>query len=242
MGGSQAARRERHVHRRVRVLRHDRRVAPREGPADRGRRRARELLIDLGREARTARLGAGLSQGSVARAAATSGSSVSRLERGRAPRASIERVATVLAVVGLELSVRAYPAGAPIRDAAHVRLLARFRARIGPGWQWRPEVPIGGSGDLRAWDGVLRRDGRVVAVEAETRLHDVQALLRRIAAKRRDGAADRLVLVVADTRSNRDVVRVARAEFLAAFPGGGRISWQALGAGLSPPEDALVLV
>jgi hypothetical protein len=154
---------------------------------------------------------------------------VSRIERGRSPRVStervsIERVATVLAVVGLDLGARAYPAGPPIRDVAHLRLLARFRARIGPSWRWRPEVPIGGTGDLRTWDGVLVRAGQVIAIEAEIRLHDVQALLRRIAAKRRDGAADRLVLVVADTRTYadirtyREVVRAARPEFGAAFP------------------------
>jgi len=230
------------VHSWISGPRHDPRVASREGPADRGRRRARELLVDLGREARNARLGAGLSQGSVARAAATSRSSVSRIERGRAPRASVDRVTTVLAVVGLDLGARAYPAGPPIRDVAHLRLLARFRARIGPSWRWRPEVPIGGTGDLRAWDGVLVRDGRVVAIEAETRLHDVQALLRRVAAKRRDGAADRLVLVVADTRANREVAQVARPEFVAAFPADARSAWLALAAGLPPPDDALVLV
>ncbi len=189
-----------------------------------------------------ARVGSGLSQASVARAARTSRSSVSRIESGRAPRASVERLSTVLAAVGLDLAVRAYPAGPPVRDAAHVRLLARFRERIGPGWRWRPEVPMGASGDLRAWDGVLFRDGRVVAIEAETRLRDVQALLRRVAAKRRDGAADRLVLVVADTRTNREVVHAARLEFVAAFPADARTAWSALAAGRSPPDDALLLV
>lgn len=202
----------------------------------------RELLVDMGREARNARLEAGLSQRSVARAAAMSRSSVSRIERGRAPHASLERMAIVLAVVGLELGARAYPAGPPIRDVAHLRLLARFRTRIGPGWRWRPEVPIGGTGDLRAWDGVLVRGGEVIAIEAETRLHDVQALLRRIAAKRRDGAAGRLVLVVADTRTNRQAVRAARPEFVATFPADARSTWPALVAGLPPPDDALVLV
>jgi hypothetical protein len=82
----------------------------------------------------------------------------------------------------------------------------------------------------------------VVAIEAETRLHDVQALLRRMAAKRRDGAADRLVLVVADTRTNRDVVRIARGEFLAVFPADARSTWSALGDGLPPTDDGMVLV
>jgi hypothetical protein len=170
---------------------------------------------------------------------------VSRIERGRSPRVStervsIERVATVLAVVGLDLGARAYPAGPPIRDVAHLRLLARFRARIGPSWRWRPEVPIGGTGDLREWDGVLVRAGQVIAIEAEIRLHDVQALFRRIAAKRRDGAADRLVLVVADIRTYREVVRAARPEFGAAFPADAWSTWPALVAGLPPPDDALV--
>ena len=97
-------------------------------------------------------------------------------------------------------------------------------------------------GDQPAWDGVLVGNGRVVAVEAETRLHDVQALLRRMAAKRRDSAVSCLVLVVADTRTNRDVVRVARGEFLAVFPADTRSTWTALGDGLPPPDDGLVLV
>ena len=183
-----ASRRGMPVHRPISAVRHDRRVASRESPVDRGRRRARELLVDIGREAMNARLGAGLSQDSVARAARTSRSSMSRIEGGRAPRVSVERVSNVLVAVGMDLALRAYPAGPPVRDAAHIRLLARFRERIGPGWRWRPEVPIGAPGELRAWDGVLVRDGCVVAIEAETRLRDVQALLRRLAVKRRDGA------------------------------------------------------
>jgi hypothetical protein len=154
----------------------------------------------------------------------------------------MERIVTVLAVVGLDLGARAYPAGPPVRDLAHLRLLARFRERIGTSWQWRPEVAIGSVGDARAWDGVLTRDGRVVAVEAETRLHDVQALLRRVGSKRRSGAVDRLVLVVADTRANREIVRVARPELVATFPADARRAWPALVAGILPPDDALLLV
>jgi hypothetical protein len=50
------------------------------------------------------------------------------------------------------------------------------------------------------------------------------------------------VLVVADTRTNREVVRVARIEFVAAFPADARIAWPALAAGVPPPQDALILV
>jgi hypothetical protein len=50
------------------------------------------------------------------------------------------------------------------------------------------------------------------------------------------------VLVVADTRSNRDVVRIARGEFLAVFPADARNTWSALGDGLPPTDDGIVLV
>jgi putative N-acetylmannosamine-6-phosphate epimerase len=41
-------------------------------------------------------------------------------------------------------------------------------------------------GDRRAWDAVLLIGTAQIAVEAETRPRDVQALQRRIALKRRD--------------------------------------------------------
>ena len=69
--------------------------------------------------------------------------------------------------------------------------------------------------DQRAWDAVITTvaqagDGRprrcLIGVEAETRLRDLQALQRRLALKRRDGGVDRVILLVADTRSNRAIL------------------------------------
>jgi hypothetical protein len=112
-------------------------------------------------------------------------------------------LSVMLAVVGLDLSVRAYPGGPPLRDDAHRQLLIRFRALLPPGTAWRTEVPLPLPGDQRAWDALMTLWGRRVGVEAEMRPTDVQALERKLTLKLRDGGVDRLVLVLADTRSNR---------------------------------------
>ncbi len=82
----------------------------------------------------------------------------------------------------------------------------------------------------------------IVHSDAEARLGDVQALLRRTALKRRDGGVARLILLVADTRHNRAVLRAAAAEFAAAFPADPRQAHACLRKGIDPGADALILV
>jgi transcriptional regulator with XRE-family HTH domain len=178
-----------------------------ERASDRGRYQASRLVSELGSELREARLAAGVSQAAVGRAAGVSHSAVSRLERGTAPYVSLRRLAVVASVVGLRLSVRAYPAGLPLRDAAQISLLNRLRRLIAPSLGWTTEVPLAIAGDLRAWDAAIHGDGWSAYVDAETRLRDAQALERRIALKRRDTATDRVILLVADTRTNRLILR-----------------------------------
>ncbi len=211
-------------------------------PIDRGTARARSIVHDLGREIREARLDRGLTQEDVARAARMSGPQVSRIERGAARAVSVDQLARLLAVVGLELSARAYPAGAPLRDAAHVALLSRLRRGLDRSLGWRTEVPLPIPGDGRAWDAVIAGPGWTVGVEAETRPRDVQAAIRRISLKQRDGRVDSLLFVVADTRHGRDFVRGAGDDLRARFPIDGRRTLHRLGAGLQPEGDALVLL
>jgi transcriptional regulator with XRE-family HTH domain len=154
--------------------------------SDIGSVKARTIAVEMGRELRQARLDHGLSQAVVAKAARSSRSQVGRIEAACAPRVSLTEIARLLAVVGLELSARAFPAGPPIRDAAHRALIERFRARVAPTIAWRFEVPVGEAGDQRAWDAVLLVGLAKLAVEAETRPRDVQALQRRMALKRRE--------------------------------------------------------
>lgn len=217
-------------------------MGSRERAVDIGAARAREILARLMAEARAARLGAGLGQDDVAAALGLSRSQYSRMERGLSPDVSIDRAARLFAVLGQELSVRAFPAGDPIRDIAHAALLERLHARCHRSFRWQTEVPLPIPGDLRAWDATAGCPTCRIGVEAETRLRDIQALDRRLAIKERDGAMDRLVLVVLDSRSNRQVIR-AHGDILAGrFPVPGLRALELLGAGADPGGNALVLL
>lgn len=201
------------------------------------------MLIDLGREIRQARLEHSLSQAVVGRAAKTSRSQVSRIERAVAPGASVLELARLLAVVGLELSARAYPAGPPLRDVAHLKLIARFRALVAPRVAWRFEVPIGIVGDPWAWDAVMLIEGIELGLEAETRPNDVQSLQRRLALKRCDDPGiSNVVLLLANTPHNRNLVRDHAEALRADFPIPGEEILRALASGCDPRGSGVVLV
>lgn len=107
------------------------------------------------RELREGRLDRGLGGGDVARAVGISPAQYSRIERGLTDSLSITQASTMLAVVGLELSVRAYPAGEPLRDVAHAALIGRFRASLHSSLPLQTEVPFPSPEDRRAWDVVV---------------------------------------------------------------------------------------
>jgi transcriptional regulator with XRE-family HTH domain len=128
---------------------------------------ARHARAEIGREVREARLNAGLSQISAARAVRMSHAQLGRIERGELRRLSVEQASRACAAVGLKLVVRAYPDGEPIRDAAQVALLRRFRALLPTSVRWQTEVPLPIAGDGRSWDVVLTFVDALVAVEAK---------------------------------------------------------------------------
>jgi hypothetical protein len=133
---------------------------------------------------------------------------------------ALRRLAVVASVVGLRLSVRAYPSGLAIRDAGQVALLGRLRKLLHPSLSWRAEVPLPLEGDLRAWDAAIGAASWTVYVDAETRILDAQALERRLAVKQRDTGTDRVILLLADTRTNRLILRSLGAPVLSSsIPG-----------------------
>jgi transcriptional regulator with XRE-family HTH domain len=211
--------------------------------ADKGSARARSILSELANEMRIARLNHGLSQSVVAQASGVCRSQVSRLELGQAPRATVLELSRLLEVVGLELSARAYPAGPPIRDAAHRALIKRLRALVSPSVAWRFEVPVGGAGDLRAWDAVLLIGTNQFAVEAETRLREVQELQRRLSLKRRDDReVSGVLLLLADTRNNRRLAREHGEDLRSDFPLPAREILTALADGRCPNGSGIALL
>jgi transcriptional regulator with XRE-family HTH domain len=217
-------------------------MAAHEKQTARAERAARRALSDIGRELRLARLNHDLSQRVAARAAGVSPATWSRLERGLGPSEHLRELARALAVVGHDLRLNAYPAGSPLRDVAHVRLLEAFRRRLGPGVRWRTEVPLPRPGDRRSWDGLALVPPVRVGVKAETRAHDSQELQRRLAGKRRDGAVEHVILLLADTRHNRAFLRSVGAGFQADFPLPGREAMRSLARSSDPGGSAIVLL
>jgi hypothetical protein len=132
--------------------------------------------------------------------------------------------------------------GDPIRDAPQSALIDRLRAMSHPSIRWRTEVPFPDPGDLRAWDATGQAPALRIAVEAESRLHDLQALGRRLGLKLRDGGFDRLILLVADTRTNRQIVRLHADWVAEQFPLPGRRALELLRAAVQPPANALILL
>lgn len=209
---------------------------------DEATRRARTSLANLGRDIRQARTAAGLSQTLAGRAAGMSHTQVSRIESGLVERIRIADLMRLAAIVGLDVAVRAYPGPDPIRDVAHVRLVERLRSRVASGLTWRLEVPLGRRADQRAWDAVIMGAGPPIAVEAETRIVDLQLIERRIALKLRDSSVDRVVLLLSDTRWNRQAIDVAGDRLRSAFPMSGPRALASLAAGVDPGGSSVVLL
>jgi len=166
---------------------------------------------------------------------------VLRIERGLAPHVDIGTIGRMASVLGHELSIATYPICTPVRDAAHIALLVRLRGRVHPTIRWRSEVPVPIPGDLRSADATLDGDRFDAVVEAETRLGDVQGVERRTAAKARDLGVKRVVLLLLDSRHNREVVRTT-PWLRERFPIGTRAALAALGRGEDPGGDCLIFL
>jgi hypothetical protein len=123
-------------------------------------------------------------------------------------------------------------------------------SRLDPDLVFRAEVPLPIEGDQRSWDGWignLRESGEGAGrgglpVDAETRLHDVQALLRRLTLKLRDASEEHVLLVIADTRSNRLAVAASADILTAMFPVQPRHALACLASGRHPGGSALVFL
>jgi transcriptional regulator with XRE-family HTH domain len=182
-----------------------------------------------------------VSQVVVARRTRLSQATVSRIERATTA-ATVDELAAMAGVVGLDLVVQLYPGGSPVRDVAHVRIMGRLKAQLPDRFRLASEVPIPIPGDQRAVDAVLVDPALRVGFELESRLLDVQALVRRANLKQRDARLARMVLVVPDTPGNRAAAAAGHATLSAAFPVGHRAVLSALRASELPPANGVLWV
>lgn len=220
-------------------------MATHERPADRGRRKARDLLRRLGQDHRQARVAAGLSLRAVAATSQTSQSRLWRFEHGLIEHISVADVGAWCAVVGLDVAFRGYPSGDPLRDRAQRDVLERLRVRLHADLIWRTEVPLPIVGDLRAWDGAImgqRPKPWAARVEAETNISDGQALERRLGLKLRDDPVGHLILLVADTRNNRAALKILTPGLQSLFTLPPRRMLAALREGLDPGGNGIIVL
>lgn len=171
-----------------------------------------------------------------------SASYVSRVEHGRIAGVKVTDLVRHAAVVGLKPWFRLFPAVRRPLDAPQLATLHRFRARMSAAWVVAVEVPIPIAGDLRAADAVISVPGCRCLVEVITRLADWQAQVRAARLKHRDLGTDRLLILIADTTTNRRQLRSVPHTALSEFPIRTRESLLALRTGADPGGDSIVLV
>ncbi|HUG14135.1 MAG TPA: helix-turn-helix transcriptional regulator [Thermomicrobiales bacterium] len=177
----------------------------------RGHRRGMKILADFGDAIKDARLSAGLSFEEVGRRAGMSADKVWRAQHARLLTLSFVDAAQIAAVLGLDLVAATYPSGIAVRDAGQAKRVRTLIESVGRPLRYRADavLPRGPDGkpDYRAWDLVLYGHGERTQVEVVAHLRDMQEQLRKHNLKRRDDPAAHFLLVLADTRHNRTVLR-----------------------------------
>jgi transcriptional regulator with XRE-family HTH domain len=203
-------------------------------------------MTRLGQDARTARQGIGWTQAVVARRAACSQASVSRLEAGDT-HLTIAIVSAVFAAMGIDFSARSFPGeGVTLRDSGQLVLAERIRELAHGRWRITLEEPIG-DGTRRAADVLLDGEAAAAHIELESNLVDFQAQLRngvlkREALQKRLGRPVAFVLALRDTPRNRAAVAVHRAVISAALPAPSREVLDAIRRGHPLTHDGLLFL
>lgn len=218
-------------------------MATRETRLQRGRRRGRETVRRLVTELIDARRTGSTSQETVARELGRSQSDVSRLERLiQIDRVSFVEVAELASLLGLELSAGLHLVGDALRDKGHQALISRFRAELSAVFKVLAEVPLPTPGDRRSWDLLLRLPAQLIGVEAETRIRDMQRLVRHVHQRERDGGVDAIVLLLAATRTNRGLVDELREALGPIYATSPRAIMSALRSGQPVPGSGVVML
>jgi transcriptional regulator with XRE-family HTH domain len=218
-------------------------MATRQRPGDAGAAASRRQTGAAGSEIREARTGLAMSIDLAARHAGISPSQYARIERGLIRRPTCEQIWRAAAAVGLDPSLKLYPAAAPVRDRGQLPALARFGALLASPLALRREVGLPLAGDRRAWDGRVVGGERPASVECEVKLHDVQAMMRRVELKARDDpGAGVVILVVARSAHNRRVLAEHREALRVQFPLDGAAIARELRAGRVPRAGGILVV
>ncbi len=213
---------------------------------ERGRRRGKMLVARLIREVRDARHASGLTHGEVARAIGIARSNVTRLEAGQRQDLGIVERSEIASVLGYEVSVGLHPIGDPLRDKGQLACGRRLDGILSDLWRVTDETLLPGAGEQRAWDKLLRLVGAtpryLVGVDIESRVWDVQAIVRRTLGRERDGQVDHILIVLADTAHNRRIANELRHALGSEFRASARSLLSALRRGQRLSGSGVVLI
>ena len=146
------------------------------------------------------------------------------------------------AVLGLEVSVGLHPVGDVVRDAGQLRLGQKLKGILNPSFRALSEVRLPGVGDRRSWDVLIRLRHQVIGVELETRIRDVQLLVRRMRERERDGGADMILLVLSDSATNRRLLPHLLEALGPAWQSPPRLVLRALRTGNLMPGSGVILL
>ena len=121
----------------------------------------------------------------------------------------------------------------------------RFDAVLSHLWQVTDETLLPGAGEQRAWDKLLRLTDAtryLVGADIESRVWDVQAIVRRTRGRERDGQVDHILIVLADTAHNRRVADELRDGLGPDYASSSRRITAALRRGERLPGSGVILI
>jgi transcriptional regulator with XRE-family HTH domain len=220
-------------------------VASKQTRLIRGRRRGRSLAAKALSELSERREFLGISQRSLAAELGWSQPRTWRFEANEVP-ISVVALSEMASLLGMELSVGLYDIGDPIRDKGQQALGRRFDIIPAPVWRSTAETLLPNPGDQRSWDRLLRlttSDTRhLVGADLESRIRDIQALVRRTRMRERDGGVDVILLVVSDSATNRSLVGQLRESLGPDYQTPPRAILAALRRGIPLPGSGVILI
>jgi len=217
-------------------------MAAKDERVGRGRLIAIRTVEAVRTELRTARHDANISQAALAERIGWSQTRFSKFERNADP-ITVEDVCLVATVLGLKPSLNLYRVEEGLRDQASTRLIERFCALLSPLWSVTREAPFPRIGDLRSWD-VLIRLGRAfrAGIEAETRVRELEELVRRIRQRELHGRVDAIVVVLSRSQHNGRHVDELRAALGPAYATQPSDIVKTLNAGAPLPGSGVILL
>ena len=219
------------------------------------RRRADATTRAIGQAIRDLREDAGLTLTAVATAAGIDRRFLARVETGERG-ASVETVTTVLAVLGADLSMRAYPSTGPrIRDRIQAAMVEAFLRDLDRHWTATPEVPV--RKPARGVIDVVLSDPRVpvvIAAEFQSELRRLEQQVRWHREKElslpsaelwdhrmpTEPTATSRLLVLRSTRTMRELANTFAATLGSAYPARTGDAINALRGQGVWPGDAIV--